>query len=154
LKTKETWFIILQEGTKQGVGECGVFRGLSMDDRPDYESKLDWTCQNIHLGLDCLLDELVAFPSIRFGLEMAFKSLYSNNEFELFPSEFTKNNDAIPINGLIWMGSETFMKQQIKDKIDAGFRCIKMKIGAIDFQTETHLLKSIRKEFTSSDIEL
>lgn len=85
---------------------------------------------------------------------MAFLSLHSQNNFELFPSEFTNGNASIPINGLIWMGSETFMKQQIKDKINAGFNCIKMKIGAIDFKTEIDLLKSIRKEFTSKDIEL
>jgi o-succinylbenzoate synthase len=154
LNTKETWFIILQDGTKRGIGECGIFRGLSVDDRPDYESKLEWTCNNVQMGLDILLEELEAFPSIQFGLETAFKSLHSSNEFELFPSEFTKCNDSIPINGLIWMGSENFMKQQIKEKIESGFRCIKMKIGAIDFQTEINLLKSIRKEFSAKDIEL
>src|SRR5690606_5360449 len=154
LNTKETWFVILQNGTKRGVGECGIFRGLSVDDRPEYESKLEWTCNNVHLGLDLLLQELEAFPSMQFGLETAFKSLHSSNEFELFPSDFTKSKDSIPINGLIWMGTETFMSQQIKEKIDAGFRCIKMKIGAIDFQTEINLLKSIRKEFSAKDIEL
>lgn len=154
LKTKETWFIILQEGTKQGIGECGIFRGLSIDDRPDYEATLKWVCNNIHLSLETLLAVLVEFPSIQFGLEMAFKSLNSENEFELFPSEFTQGKDSISINGLIWMGSETFMKQQIKEKIEAGFHCIKMKIGAIDFQTEINLLKSIRKEFPSKDIQL
>jgi o-succinylbenzoate synthase len=154
LKTKKTWFIILNEKEKQGVGECGVFKGLSIDDRPDYEEKLHWVCDNIHLVLNDLLDELIEFPSIQFGLEMAFKSFESSNKFELFPSSFTKGNDSIPINGLIWMGTEVFMKQQIKDKIDAGFSCIKMKIGAIDFQTEINLLQSIRKEFTSKDIEL
>ncbi|WP_100615299.1 o-succinylbenzoate synthase [Confluentibacter citreus] len=154
LKTKETWFITLQEGTKQGIGECGVFRGLSIDDRPDYQAKLEWACQNIHLGLDVLLNELVAFPSIQFGLETAFKSFLSEDKFEIFPSEFTKSNDSISINGLIWMGSEAFMKQQIKEKIEAGFTCIKMKIGAIDFQAEINLLKSIRKEYTLKDIEL
>lgn len=154
LNTKETWFVILQNGTKRGVGECGIFRGLSVDDRPEYESKLKWTCNNVHLGLDLLLQELEAFPSIQFGLETAFRSLASNDGFELFPSDFTNSKDSIPINGLIWMGSETFMSQQIKEKIDAGFRCIKMKIGAIDFQTEIKLLKSIRKEFSPNDIEL
>ncbi|MGE5943571.1 MAG: o-succinylbenzoate synthase [Flavobacteriales bacterium] len=154
LNTKETWFVILQEGKKQGIGECGIFRGLSTDDRPDFEAKLEWTCNNIHLGLDALLDELIEFPSIQFGLETAFKSLFSENKFEIFPSEFTKGNDSISINGLVWMGSEAFMKQQIKDKIEAGFTCIKMKIGAIDFQSEINLLKSIRKEFSSADIEL
>ncbi len=154
LKTKETWFLILNSEGKQGIGECGVFRGLSVDDRPDYEDKLKWLCQNIHLDLDFLLNELIEFPSIQFGLEMAMKSLSSKHPFELFPSKFTESTDTIPINGLIWMGSEAFMKQQITDKIAAGFSCIKMKIGAIDFQTEINLLKSIRKEFTSKDIEL
>lgn len=154
LKTKETWFILLNSGEKQGIGECGIFRGLSVDDRADYEEKLQWVCKNIHLGLETLLIELIEFPSIQFGLEMAFKSLESKNIFELFPSKFTQSEDSIAINGLIWMGSETFMKQQIQDKIDGGFNCIKMKIGAIDFQTEINLLKSIRKEFTPKDMEL
>ena len=154
LKTKETWFIILESKGKRGIGECGVFRGLSIDDRPDYEEKLKWTCNNIHLGLEVLLNELVEFPSIQFGLEMAFKSIESHNLFELFPSKFTKGEDSIAINGLIWMGTKQFMKQQIQDKINTGFTCIKMKIGAIDFDTEVDLLKSIRKEFSSNDIEL
>jgi o-succinylbenzoate synthase len=154
LKTKETWFIILQENDKKGIGECGILRGLSSDDRPDYEATLRWTCQNIRLGLDLLLHKLQEFPSIQFGLEMAFKSLKSDDPFILFPSKFTKGNDSIPINGLIWMGSELFMKHQIKEKIENGFKCIKLKIGAIDFPTELNLLKSIRKEFSSKDIEL
>ncbi|MDO6759347.1 o-succinylbenzoate synthase [Tamlana sp. 2_MG-2023] len=154
LKQKETWFIVVEAENNQGVGECGVFRGLSIDDTPDYESVLKWTCSNIHLGLDILLGKLTEYPSIQFGVEMAFKSLEAENKFELFPSEFIKGNKGIAINGLIWMGSEAFMKQQIKDKIEAGFKCIKMKIGAIDFQTEIKLLKSIRKEFSSKDIEL
>ncbi|WNH12158.1 o-succinylbenzoate synthase [Thalassobellus suaedae] len=154
LKTKETWFLLLDFNGKKGIGECGLFRGLSVDDRPDYEEKLKWTCQNINLGLEVLLGELMEFPSIQFGLEMAFKSLESQNQFELFPSKFTDGEDSIPINGLIWMGTEVFMKQQIVEKIEAGFTCIKMKIGSIDFQTEIDLIKSIRNEFTSKDIEL
>lgn len=154
LKTKETWFIILKDNNKTGIGECGLFKGLSIDDRPDYEEKLEWTCNNINLGLNELLQELVEFPSIQFGLEQAFTSLQSSSPFNLFPSEFTKGKDSIPINGLIWMGSEAFMKDQIKDKLDAGFHCIKMKIGAIDFETELGLLKSIRQEFSADNIEL
>jgi o-succinylbenzoate synthase len=154
LKTKETWFIILSQNGKTGIGECGILRGLSADDRPDYEDMLKWVCLNIHLGLEVLYIELNQFPSIQFGLEMAFKSFRSENPFELFPSNFINGNDNIPINGLIWMGTESFMKTQIEEKIRAGFRCIKMKIGAIDFETEFQLLKTIRKEFSVSDIEL
>ena len=154
LRTKETWFIILTSHGKIGIGECGLFRGLSVDDTEDYEDKLKWTCQNIHLGLDKLLEVLVEYPSIQFGLEMAFKSLQSLDSFELFPSKFTQEEEGIPINGLIWMGDKDFMKKQIKEKIDLGFNCIKMKIGAIDFETEFDLLKSIRKEFNQDDMVL
>jgi len=155
LKTKETWFIVLESNNNKGIGECGLFRGLSIDDRPDYEEKLKWVCSNIHIGLKELLDSLIEFPSIQMGVEMAFLSLKAEgNPFQLMPSKFTESLDTISINGLIWMGSEAFMKQQIKDKIEAGFTCIKMKIGAIDFQTELNLLKSIRKEFSVKDVEL
>ena len=154
LTQKETYFIIINNEIKQGIGECGLFRGLSIDDRPDYENKLNWVCNHIDLGLEELLTQLIEFPSIQIGLEMAFKSLESHDPFELFPSKFTQSEDSIAINGLIWMGTESFMKQQIADKIDAGFSCIKMKIGAIDFQQEINLLKSIRNQFSSKDIEL
>ncbi len=154
LRSKETWFIILNSKNKRGIGECGLFRGLSIDDRPDFEKKLKWVCDNISLGLDRLNNDLMEFPSIQFGLEMAFKSLESDDPFELFPSKFTRGKDHIPINGLIWMGTKRFMKQQIQEKIQSGFTCIKMKIGAIDFETEIELIKSIRKEYTSKDIEL
>ncbi|TYA78697.1 o-succinylbenzoate synthase [Seonamhaeicola marinus] len=154
LKTKETWFLFLNDGIKEGIGECGLFRGLSSDDRPDYEEKLNWVCNNINIGLENLLPQLQEFPSIQFGLEIAFQSLNSEDKFNLFPSRFSESEANIPINGLIWMGSESFMKQQIEEKIEAGFTCIKMKIGAIDFQTECNLLKSIRDSFSSKDIEL
>lgn len=154
LRQKDTWFLKIEDNNRFGIGECGMFRGLSADDCPDFEAKLQWTCDNIHLGLEQLLEALIEFPSIQFGLEMAFKSLEGETPFLLFPSEFTQSKRAIDINGLIWMGSEAFMKQQIQDKIEAGFSCIKMKIGAIDFNTEINLLKSIRNEFSVNDIEL
>ncbi len=154
LTQKETWIIILEKDDKRGIGECGILRGLSIDDQPNYENILKWTCLNIHLGLDVLLDELVEFPSIQFGLEMAFKSLGSDDAFTLFSSAFTRGEDAILINGLVWMGDKAFMSQQISDKIQQGFKCIKLKIGAIDFETEIDLLKSIRKEFSVNEIEL
>ena len=154
LRTKETFFLKLAKNHKIGIGECGLFKGLSCDDRPDYEEKLQWLCTNIHKNSDELFIELTEFPSIQFGLEQAVLSLKSSNSFELFPSKFTQSKDAININGLIWMGSEVFMKQQISDKLKAGFSTIKMKIGAIDFETELSLLKSIRSEFSSKEIEL
>ncbi len=85
---------------------------------------------------------------------MAFQSLEAKDPFQLFPSSFSEGQAEIPINGLIWMGDKAYMKEQIITKIAEGFQCIKMKIGAIDFETEVSLLKFIRSEFSSQDIEL
>ena len=151
---KETWFIVLEQDGEKGIGECGILRGLSIDDRPDYEEKLQWTCDNIHLGKDQLWEALLEFPSIQFGVEMAFRSLESENPFFLFPSEFTNGTKSILINGLVWMGEEAFMKQQIEEKLAQGFRCIKLKIGAIDFDKELQLLRFIREHFTPEQVEI
>jgi o-succinylbenzoate synthase len=154
LNEKETWFIILENNKKKGIGECGILRGLSADDRPDYEEKLQWVCANIYLGKEKLWEALLEFPSIQFGIEMAFQSLASENPFLLFPSDFTTGQKNIDINGLVWMGDEAFMKQQIEEKLAQGFRCIKLKIGAINFQKELDLLYYIRQNFDEKTIEI
>ncbi len=154
LRCKETHFIKIKDGNNVGIGECAVFRGLSVDDRLDYTEKLNWLCSNINDDFNELWQELREFPSIQFGLEQAILSLQSANPFHLFPSKFTESFEGININGLIWMGSKSFMKDQIQTKLEAGFSTIKMKIGAIDFETEMSLLKEIRKEFSASEITL
>lgn len=154
LTSKDSWFLVLQDGDKKGIGECGVLQGLSIDDRMDYEDRLQWVCQNIHLGAALLWQELIEFPSIQFGVEMAFRSLQSKRIFDLFPSDFTIGEKEIPINGLVWMGEQSFMKRQIEEKLAAGFRCIKLKIGAIDFQKELELLQFIRSHFDENTIEI
>lgn len=154
MRQKETWFLILEENDRYGIGECGLLRGLSFDDVEGYEEKLRWTCININLGKDTLWDTLRDFPSIQFGVEQAFLSLKSEDPFILFKSDFVENGSPIPINGLIWMGDDTFMHEQIEQKLAEGFRCIKMKIGAIDFETEVSLLASIRRKYPKEEIEL
>ena len=154
LTSKETWFIKIQELGKTGIGECGILRGLSFDDRPDYEENLKWACDNIAQGERKLYDKLYDFPSIQFGLEMAFRSLQSETPFDLFPSEFTRGETGISINGLIWMGDASYMEEQIAEKLESGYDCIKLKIGAIDFESEIALLESIRKKYSKEEITL
>lgn len=120
----------------------------------DYSDKLQWVCNHIHLGKDALWNELREWPSIQFGVEQAFLSISSSDPFILFPSLFTESTKAIPINGLVWMGSADFMKQQITDKIVHGFNCIKIKIGAIDFNEELAILAGIRNNFSEEVIEI
>lgn len=154
LTNKETWYLIVEDQGRTGIGECGILRSLSVDDRPDYEEKLAWLCAHLDLNPELIYETLKAFPSIIFGWEQAMRSLASDDPFTLFPSDFTRGKNNIPINGLIWMGDKEFMHEQIREKLEQGFGCIKMKIGAIDFETEINLLKGIRSEFGPEDIEL
>lgn len=151
---KKTYYIIIEDENNYGIGECGFFKGLSYDDRPDFEDKLQWVCDHINIDFKELWAETLEFPSIQFGLEMAFKSLHAEHKYELFPSKFTKGKANLKINGLIWMGEKNFMKSQIEDKIKQGFTCVKLKIGAIDFEEELALLQYIRSQFSADDIEL
>ncbi len=154
ITTKETWLLLIYSDGRYGIGECGLFRGLSVDDVPEYEKVLKRSCSDINLGFDKLYAKLGDFPSIQFGLEQAFLSLESKDPFEIFPSKFTTQQDAIKINGLIWMGEIAFMKRQIAEKLKEGFNCIKIKIGALDFEAECNLLAEIRKTYPASQIEL
>lgn len=152
LLDKETFILEISENEKQGVGECAIFRGLSFDDRPDYEEKLKWLCENINQSLEFLKEELKDFPSIWFGYEQAFQNLkFGANLY--FPSEFTEGKSAITINGLIWMGDVAYMEEQIQDKLEKGFHCIKLKIG-VDWKSEHVILQKLREKFSKEQLEL
>ena len=154
LLDKDTYFIrIWEEGAETcfGLGECALFRGLSAEDRPDYEEKLREVCNRIAEIETASLQE---WSSIRFGVEMAFADLRQGGKRIYFPSAFSAGEAGIEINGLIWMGDRETMLQRIRAKLDAGFHCIKVKIGAIDFQSELDLLKFIRRRFGREDVEL
>jgi len=154
LHTKETFFIKIVDNERVGYGEAALFRGLSADDLPDYETKLNWLTKHIHLPEKEILSEIKNYASLVFGWEQANLSLQAPQNHILFPSDFTQGKQAIPINGLVWMGEKDFMLQQIKDKIAQGFKVIKLKIGAIDFEEELSLLKYIRQDFSEKDIEI
>lgn len=151
--TRDSWFIFLNDGTNTGIGECAPLPNLSIESLNRMSTKLLQVCDEISY-FSQFPEELQEWPSIKFGLETALLDLRNGGKQELFSSAFTRGEQGIPINGLIWMGTPEFMKQQIRAKLGAGFRCIKMKIGALDFDTEFELLKAIRTEFSSEEITL
>ncbi|MEM7371112.1 MAG: o-succinylbenzoate synthase [Bacteroidota bacterium] len=156
LRIKESWFIRLSHPHQPdvvGIGECGLLKTLSYDDRPGYEAKLQEVCLHVDQYLE-QLDLLNQWPSIRAGLEMASLDLKAQGSRELFPSDFTQNEAPIPINGLIWMGDQAHMRSQIGPKLEAGFHTIKLKVGAIDFEKELELIRLIRKDFGPDQITL
>ena len=152
LKTKETYFLNITQNGKTGTGECGLFRGLSYDDVPEYEQKLQWLCENINVDRDVLKEELKHFPSIWFGFEQAVLNLEHGDDL-YFPSDFTAGKSPIKINGLIWMGDSAFMEEQIQVKLASGFDCLKLKIGT-DWNSEKKILHDLRKKFPADQLEL
>lgn len=76
------------------------------------------------------------------------------NLTELFDSPFGRGEEGITINGLVWMGTYEEMLARLEEKLQAGFHCVKLKIGAIDFFKELDLIKRIRDVYTKEQVEL
>jgi len=161
---KLTYLIRLQlfDGSEtEFFGESGLFKGLSAEDHPGYEQKLIAACEIFNESGSIDLKKLNEFPSIQFGVEQILKQLKNfqgkktDDDFNpiLFPSKFTEGKDGIKINGLIWMGEVDFMKSQIKEKLKQNFTCLKLKIG-VNWNEEKEILKSLRNEFSESELEL
>jgi o-succinylbenzoate synthase len=157
LHTKNSWIIELFDIANPsivGKGEASIIENLSPDWNNEYENQLTEICKNVNDHVATNFSKIHDFPSIRFALESALLDLKNGGKEIYFPSEFTAGKKSISINGLIWMGSKEFMEQQIREKIEEGYSCIKLKIGAIDFEKELDLLKSIRTKFSRSEMEL
>ena len=155
LHTKDSWFIKIRDEKRFGIGECGILKGLSVENFAKYEDNISKILNTYSSDNQKFkYKSIQKFPSIRFGLEMAERDFLSSGNGILFENDFTTGIDSIPINGLVWMGEYKFMYNQIKHKINDGFSCIKLKIGAIDFDRELNLLKYIRTDFADQDIEI
>ena len=167
LRERNIWYIKVFNPNSpniSGIGEAAPLKGLSIDDRDDFEEHLLHFCEQLE-SFDFSLDEndilnqvqtLVSeeFPAIRFAFESALLDLYHGGKRMIFDNDFYHNKLAIPTNGLIWMGDKDFMLRQIREKLNTGFSCIKIKIGAIDFDQECSLLAYIREQFSEDQITL
>lgn len=154
LLEKPSSFIILEQNGFMGIGECSTIPNLSIDPMEFYEQKLNDVCEWLNKGNNPDDIDLSVFPSIAFGLETALLDLKANGSKKLFASDFTESKSGISINGLVWMGDKAFMQKQISEKIAAGYRCIKLKVGALDFDTELEIIKNIRQQFSAKEIEI
>lgn len=157
LHQKDVFYLILNDSenpTKKGIGEIAPIPGLSPDPISELEKKVNNLVHKINSGKEISESEFKGFPAVKFGYETALKGLDSNSPVLLFPSDFTDGKKGIPINGLIWMGTKELMLQQVAQKIDAGFTCLKLKIGAIDFESELEILNSIRELYSADQLEI
>ncbi len=166
--TEKTSYVIRlfddEDLTCIGYGECGPLKGLSYDDRSDFEERLCHYCEEFteldlqlfSWNVPIVLNQLISpeFPSILFGFETAMLDFLAGGQRLILPSDFTNNQRSLPINGLIWMGSPAFMRQQIEEKLQSGYTTLKLKIGAVDFEQECDLLAMIRERYTAEQIGL
>lgn len=162
MQIKNSWILKISDGNNFGIGEISILEGLSPDfqDRDSFERKMEKFCailekdgvnfdseSEIHLFLE-------THPSIKFGLETALLDLENGGKGVIFKNNFATGTRKLPINGLIWMGSEDFMREQIEQKLSEGFTTLKMKVGAADFEIEYKLLESIRARYSANEITL
>ncbi len=155
--TRNSWILQLWDSEDPmhiAYGECAPLPDLSSEFDEFYEDKIKEVCARIDDFFYWLDDGLVNYPSICFGLETALIDLQQKTNRILFDTPFAQGHEGILINGLIWMGEPDDMRLQIQDKINQGFHCIKLKIGANDIEEELVILEAIRKDFPKEKIEL
>lgn len=155
--TRKSWFVEIEDSERpgcKGVGECAPLPDLSCDARPEYEKTLESICRMIELTGNVNYDMLRPYPSILFGIETAMTDLQNGGNGRLFDTPFARGEEGITINGLVWMGSHDEMLARLEAKMQAGFHCVKLKIGAIEFDSELDLIRHIRQAFTKEQIEL
>lgn len=157
LHTKKTYFLQLKTVDQPGYigwGECSPQPGLSLDGRPDFEDKLNQICQAINQGQSLQELDLTAWPSLAFGLEMAWRDWHTGGKRHLFDTPFSRGERALPIHGLIWMSDRRDLLEQVQSKVAQGATCIKMKVGTLDFSEECQLLADLRRHYPAKQISL
>jgi o-succinylbenzoate synthase len=159
MNVKQSWFLRIEDGGIVGIGEISIIEGLSpeYEDQQQFEGLIKQYCDafdsgEIHPGN--LKIELQHLPSLLFAFESALLDLKNGGKQVYFNNGFSSGLKKIPINGLVWMGDEDYMQEQISEKLKQGFTTIKMKIGAIDLETELSILRAIRKEYPAESITL
>ena len=166
---RRIWLVHVSDGMTVGVGECAPLLDLSCDALEPYiyNKVLRGFCDQVEETGEIPYEAMRDYPSMLFGLETALTSLNSKlstlrsaegrshgENFQLFDTPFARGEQGIPINGLVWMGSYEEMLQRMEDKLKQGFRCVKLKVGAIDFDKEFDLVKRIRERFSHHEVEL
>ncbi len=157
ITARTVWYLIAWNSERpevMGIGEAALFPGHSKEFPADVRTKLLELCMETSDWERRLNGDLVDVPSVRFAVEQCLKDLAAGGTKTLFPSEFTLGRQAIPINGLVWMGDKATMKQRIREQLDGGFTTVKMKIGAIGIDDELELLKAVRADYGPADITL
>lgn len=152
----QIWYVLFRDEADDahfGIGECAPLYDLSSDFDAGYAYRLAAFCRVTEEEQRVNTELLRDHPSILFGLETAMRH-YQQRSWQLWNTPFSRGETGITINGLIWMGAFREMLQRIESAMEKGFHCIKLKIGAIDFEKELALLQFIRSHYSAREVEL
>ena len=157
--TRQSYYVTLSDDNVPGIvgiGECATLPDLSCDAMPpkEYERILKGFCDDLCQSGKIDKEAMRPYPSMLFGLETAKRQLDNGGGIDLFNTPFGRGEEGITINGLIWMGTFDEMFQRLEAKLKAGFHCVKLKIGAIDFEKELRLIQHIRQHFSHKEVGL
>lgn len=170
MKERTSWFVKLSDESQPevfGIGECAPLPGLSPELNGDFDAHLASLIESINAtpiascpgklqDIDKWMNQrppIAAVSSLRFAMETAMLDLASGGQRRIFENDFLTGK-GIPINGLVWMGGMDFMLQEIEIKIRDGFKCIKIKIGGLDFEKECDILQYVRRKYFRDNITI
>lgn len=160
LQSKKSYFLKVGSPYLSGVTGVGEFGPLSWLS-PDYTLNLESFVEQLPKQIDSLndVDAYVAripphYPGLKFAIETALLDLRNGGKKEIFKTEFQKGQDSIYINGLVWMGTPHFMDGQAEELVLRGFKSLKFKVGALDFDQEFEFLSHIRSKYPDIEIRL
>lgn len=154
MHTHTVYYIKLTQGNREGWGECAHLKGLSIDDIAAIPNQLSLCCALINDGLPIDALPLNSFPAIRFAFETASLMLQQKLPMCVFDTPFYHGKQSITINGLVWMADAPSMLEEAKQKITAGYTCIKFKVGALDFDEECRMIEHVRKFANAFALEI
>ena len=151
----------VRQSGRVGWGEAAPLAGLSPDFGLGFEAQVQQLCETVNRARYTFLEDIqplelvsAALPALRFAFETAVLDLAHGGRHQLYANAFAQGQASLPINGLVWMGDAPFMREQIRQKLAAGYSCLKLKIGSLDFATELALLAEIRAEAGPAELTL
>lgn len=139
LTERDSWILQLvdSDGIVLGEGEVAPLWGLSKETKEEVLSELDRITK-----IENSIEVSSSVSSVQCAIDAAIAGFHSRQID--FPFILKNELSAISINGLIWMNDIEEMRTEARRKFDEGSRCIKLKIGALNFAEELNLIQEIR----------
>lgn len=148
LTERVTYIIEARTAEGSGYGECCIMPGLLPE--PTADELNNWCAQVEQRGG---LHGISAPSPIQFGLECALLAALRPGQ-PRWDTPFARGEEGIPIHHLIWMADIDTMLAAMQRGIEAGFTCLKLKVGALPIERELEMLRIAHTTFPQAEIRV